>query len=417
MNPRLPWLWLYVLINIIAALIMIDSGELIGDLKGIHLYSQSALLWATVLVIASYLAILGPVFNFISRMKIQRFSYKVDESALGRRLGLLLAVLQIFYIIFNLSTNVNIAGSNTARTDSYFSILWVLFPVDALFLIYYGTYRDNKYFYPNLAIWVISNTLRGWGGIFLTIIFFEWCRAVYNKKVKVSWVVIVGLLVIAIYPLLLNLKWLVRDSVATGLSLEALTEGFLDVFESADYLALMGDGLAHLVGRLQSVSVVVDVMRLSDLLQEKFAAGEFAPFWKEGLHGILFDRLFASEKQMLIGVAFTGYENFGFNYKMGDWNVSLGYPSWFFIAPRQILIYLLYTFFLGFISFYLVKKIGISMLSKDMLWYSWSVYLMAPWFLVFTGFIYALFVFLVMKIVLALMLSTRIKPKRIQLID
>jgi hypothetical protein len=412
MNPRLHWLWLFVIVNIIAALIMLDSGELIGDLEGIKVYSQSALWWATVLVVASYLIILGPVFNFISRLKIRSLNFGADESDLGKKIGILLAVLQILFIVFNLSAGVNIAGANNATTDSPFAMFWVLFPVDALFLIYYGTYRENKYFYPNLAIWILSNTLRGWAGIFLLVIFFEWCRAVYNKKVKMSRIVIVGLLVLAFYPLLSNLKWVIRAAAATGLSLEALVEGFASNLESADYLALMGNELVHLIGRLQTTSMMVDVMRLSDFLQAKFAAGEFAPFWKEGLHGIIFDRLFVGEKQSFIGVLFTKYEDFGYDYNVGDWNVSLGYPSWFFITPLLTPVYLLYTFFLGFISFYLVKKIGMSMLSKDMLWYSWLVYLMAPWFLTFTGFIYALFVFLVMKIMLARMPFIRMLPKR-----
>ena len=91
--------------------------------------------------------------------------------------------------------------------------------------------------------------------------------------------------------------------------------------------------------------------------------------------------------------AFTKYGNFNFAYDIGNWNVSLGYPSWFFIAPLLGPVYILYTLMLGFISFYLLKKIGISSLSIDMLWYAWLVYLMAPWLLTFTGFIYALLVF------------------------
>ena len=124
----------------------------------------------------------------------------------------------------------------------------------------------------------------------------------------------------------------------------------------------------------------------------------------------MYDRLFFGERQNFIGVAFTEYENFSFIYDVGDWNVSLGYPSWFFIAPFLTPVYIAYTIFLAFISFYLVKKIGMSLLSKDMLWYIWLLYLMAPWFMNFTAFIYALCVFLVMKIVLARLPSFRLLP-------
>lgn len=399
-NPRIYWLWLYVFVNIIAAFIMFDRGELIGDLDGIKLHSNEALFWATVLVVASYLIILGPLFNFISRIKIQRINFGADEPRIGRKLGIIIANFQVAFIVFNLLTGTNLAGSNNTNTGGFFGMFWVLFPVDALFLIYYGTYRENKYFYPNLVIWLLSNTLRGWGSVVLAVIFMEWCRAFYNKKIIKSRVVIIGLFLLLCYPLLTILKFAMRASVATGLSLSALSEGFSINLESADYLSLMGDGVIHLIGRLQSVSFTVDVMRLSELLQAKYAANEFSPFWKEGLHGILYDRIFVGEKQNFIGVAFTKYENFGFIYDVGNWNVSLGYPSWFFVTPYLTPVYLAYTVFLGFVSFYFLKKIGITALSKDMLWYSWLLYLMAPWFLTFTAFIYALCVFLVMKIVL-----------------
>ena len=389
---------------------MLDRGELIGDLDGILIHSNEALLWATVLVVASYLIILGPVFNFISRIKIKSINFGTNEPEIGRKFGIVLIILQLLFLVFNLLTGVNVAGSNNTNTDSFFAMLWVLFPVDALFLIYYGTYRESKYFYLNLVVWLFSNTLRGWGSVVLTVIFLEWCRTFYNKKVMKFRVVISGLFLLLCYPLLSILKFSMRASVETGLSLVALADGFSANLKSSDYLSLIVDGLNHLIGRIQSVSYTVDVMRLSHLLQTKFASGEFSPFWKEGLHGIMYDRLFFGERQNFIGVAFTEYENFSFIYDVGDWNVSLGYPSWFFIAPFLTPVYIAYTIFLAFISFYLVKKIGMSLLSKDMLWYIWLLYLMAPWFMNFTAFIYALCVFLVMKIVLARLPSFRLLP-------
>ena len=389
---------------------MLDRGELIGDLDGILIHSNEALLWATVLVVASYLIILGPVFNFISRIKIKSINFGTNEPEIGRKFGIVLIILQLLFLVFNLLTGVNVAGSNNTNTDSFFAMLWVLFPVDALFLIYYGTYRESKYFYLNLVVWLFSNTLRGWGSVVLTVIFLEWCRTFYNKKVMKFRVVISGLFLLLCYPLLSILKFSMRASVETGLSLVALADGFSVNLKSSDYLSLIVDGLNHLIGRIQSVSYTVDVMRLSHLLQTKFASGEFSPFWKEGLHGIMYDRLFFGERQNFIGVAFTEYENFSFIYDVGDWNVSLGYPSWFFIAPFLTPVYIAYTIFLAFISFYLVKKIGMSLLSKDMLWYIWLLYLMAPWFMNFTAFIYALCVFLVMKIVLARLPSFRLLP-------
>jgi len=54
---------------------------------------------------------------------------------------------------------------------------------------------------------------------------------------------------------------------------------------------------------------------------------------------------------------------------------------------------------LGFISFFILKKIEVTELSKDMLWYAWLIYLMTPCFATFVAFVYAIFVFLVIQII------------------
>lgn len=397
MNPRIPWLFLFVLINVVAALIMFSTGELIGDLSGMRLHSESALFWATLLVIGSFCVVLGPVFQCVSKIKIEKFTFRGGEAILGQRIGRSLIVLQLIFLAFNLMTGVNIAGSNTVRSENLFGLIWVFIPVDMLFMIYYGVYREDRYVYPNLVLWIVSNLLRGWAGIFLTVIFIEWCRKKRLGHLSSLRVGLWGLLVLVAYPLVSNLKWIVRASTAAGLSLESIVEGLSSSLEAADYWMLMEHGLNHIVGRVQSVSNVVDVIRLSDFLQARFDAGDFAPFWMEGLHGIAYEKTFHSKPSVFIGVAFTGYEDFGFDYELGDWNVSLGYVSWLFIVPYLIPTYFLYTLLLCFLSMYLLKKIGANDLSKDMLWYVWLVYLMAPWFASFVAFIYAMMVFLVLK--------------------
>lgn len=173
-------------------------------------------------------------------------------------------------------------------------------------------------------IWLLSNALRGWSGVFLLVIFFDWCRAAHKRRLVIGRIMIIGVLIIVFYLLLSNFKWIMRASSATGFSLDTLIDGFANNLEANDYLVLIGNGLTHLLGRIQTTSILVDVFRLSDLLQEKFSTGEFAPFWKEDLHDYLFDRLFSSGNQQLIGVAFTKYESFGFDCTVGDWNISLG---------------------------------------------------------------------------------------------
>lgn len=398
MNPRSHWLLFFVVINIAASLIMYIDGELIGDVAGIGISNNVDIIVALSLVIFTYFIILGPVFNYISKIEIKKINYNVSESILGVRIGIVIFLLQCLFIAFNYSTGVNMAGSNNNKTDSAFNIFWVLCPIDSIFIIYYGMYRDSKFFFINLGVWILSNLLRGWTGIFFAIVFFEWCRAIRKKNLSVFKILFFGVIIIISYPLILNLKWIIRASASSSFSIDTLIAGFINIFDEIDYFLMIGNGLTALIGRLQTTSMVIDVMRLSDLLQTKFSGDDFAPFWKEGLHGIAFNSLLGWEKQKYIGVAFTMYENFNFNYNVGDWNVSLGYPSWFFIAPMLIPIYIIYTIFLGSISFYFLKKLNITSSSVDMLWYIWLVYLMAPWFSQFVVFIYALFLFLLVKL-------------------
>lgn len=399
MAPRYHWLIAYVAANIVGAFIMGVTGKLIGDADGGRLHSQDALFFAVFLVCSSYLIILWPAFKILSKCRVKTIKFRTDDAKIGVRIGRLLLFFQVAFMVFNLTTGVNVAGSQL-KTDSVFSIVWIIIPVDVLFIIYYGTYRENKYFYINAVVWFISNFLRGWGGVYLFILFFEWCRGVRNKTITIFRALALFVIVLVAYPILTNIKFLVRASGRESLSLNYILEEINNILLTQDYFLLFGEGVSHLIGRLQSTSQVVEVMRLSELLQSEFSRGRFTPFWLEGLHGIILGRLM-DERYIPITVEFTKYGSSGWDNNVGDWNMNIGYPGWFFISPSLILVYLVYTFLLGFLSFFLMKKIGISELAKDMLWLGWLIFLLAPWFAAFVNFIYALFVFLLMKILMA----------------
>lgn len=400
MNARLPWLWLYCIVNIVAALIMLNGSAIMGVVA----YSQSTLLLATILTIVPYLIILGPVFNSISKIQVRKINFGSNEVNTVQKIGLILIFFQILYIFFNSANNINIAGTLN-ENNSVFSLFWVLFPIDTLFMIYYGLYREDKYIYPNMIIFIYSNVMRGWGGVIMFIIFIEWCRSFKKNKGSMlrtaSVWILLGITVLICYPILLNFKWIIRYYAKTGLSVALIVDQLLNLLDFNDYMSAFFLGIEQIVERLQSVSMVVDVIQLSDLLQTKFINGSFVPFWMEGLHGIAFYKFFFSQNPVYIGVAFTGYRDFGFDFELGSWNVSLGYASWLFIAPYWTPIYVVYTFILGFFSLWLLKKIEFTELGKDFLWYIWLTYLLAPWLATFVAFIYALLVFILLKIVLS----------------
>ena len=412
MNPRTPWLVLYIFVNIYAAFFIFNTKELMGDVSYVTLYSDNALLYATAIVVLSYLFISVFVFNFIVKIKVKAINFGHKSTGIGKQIGILLIFLQIAFMAFNFLTGVNVGGSRLTRTtDSPLAMIWVLIPVDILFVIYYGMYRESKYFYPNLIVFVISQVSRGWVGNFMVIIFFEWCRLVRRRKIKAIPLLFAGLIILILYPLLTSLKWAIRASAANVVSATGILERMSDFLKAADFFSIVSSGINHLIGRLQLTSMMVEVIRLRDTLQTGFENGDFYPFWMEGLHGIFFDKLFHGEKIMNIGVAFTMYEDFwGKVFDVGSYNVSLGYASWFFITPYLAPFYVIYTLLLGFVSYFLVKKIGISELSEDMLWFYWLGLLLAGWLAVFVTFIYALLLFLIIKIIFSWLPTFRFWP-------
>ncbi len=398
-SPRLHFLYLFIALNCIAAYLMYLDRELIGDAKG-SVHSISNLIFSMLLVIASYYIVLSPLFNLMYKFKVDSFQFRPYSYLAGARIGKFLILIQIAYIIFNYVFGLNTAGAANKVTTSL-SIIWILLPPDALFIIYYGVYRENKYFYPNLAIYLISNFLRGWSGIFFITIIFEWCRAVRMQKLNPKIVIILLITVLLLYPFILNLKFAIRASASLNITLDQLIQNFLQQINANEYSLLFGNALQQLVGRLQVTSILVEVIRLQDVLQEKFANGDFAPFWLEGLHGIFYYKIILGRFPVWLGSYFTQY--IGSPLNLGDWNVNVSLAAWFFVAPYLSIIYITYILFICFISYYLTRKIhGDNIESeKDMLWITWLLYILPPWFSVMVAFIFALGIFLLLKIIMS----------------
>lgn len=400
-NPRLHWLFVFVFFNIVAALIILSSGKLLGDVGDLPLWSKNDLIWASISIIFSFVIILVPLFELLEKIQVNTLHSHNDE-VIGRRVGKALLLFQLGFIAFFLSTGTFVAGS-TVKSESLLSIFWVLVPNDALFLIYYGVYRKNKLFYPNLVVSIISNILRGWSAIFLIIIFMEWCRLVRAGKLRIKYVLICFIIVMLSYPFLLLVKLQIRFFFNSGFSIFEISNILQNVSENlsvSDFLSLVTEGLNQIVGRLQFVSNVITLMHFSNNVQHAIDLGNIAPFWREGLQGLVLDRL-TGIKVMNIGVAMTEFIDPN-QVQIGSWNMNTGYTGWFFVMPYYVPLYILYTCSLAFLSMALVKKISRSSLSRDMLWFGWLTFLIPGWLASFVLFIYALIFFLCLQVFLIL---------------
>lgn len=393
----IPWLLGFIFVNIIATFIMLDSNELIGDLKGTVVSNPYILLLSLILIVITYFFLMWPFFISVFSIKIKKLKFNRDENIISLRLGFFILFIQVCFFLFNSYYGVNVAGTNNKTADTPLALIWVLIPADALFVVYYAFYRDSKFFKVNLIFWLFSNIIRGWAGVILFVIFFEWCRLVRRNALSFTKIFIAVLLVLILYPLLTIAKWVIRASGGRDFSFEVLYDAVLKNLNEQSYLDLIYFGLEHIIGRLQLTSILNEIINMKDKLQFLYQNNDFQPFWMEGLHGILIERLFYGEKTRNLGVAFTEYANFNWVFEVGDWNINASLPAWFFISPWSSVLYLLYIFSLCFFSVFLVKLIGQTNSARDLIWLSWLVYLVPLWLGTFVALIYALFVFLLLK--------------------
>ena len=405
------FLWSYILINTIATFQIILSNESIGDAANAPYYDINRILVAASIIIALYYIILFPIFKSFDQIPIKQFFKENtgNNEVVGFRLGVVLAFLQIMFLVFCLANGVAIAGAGNKKADDWLlSYFFVLVDTDFLFLIYYGLYRENKAFYPNAAIWIISSIARGWNGIFIFILFFEFIRLHRAGLLNVKLLLLVALASAILYPVLSAAKWIIRANAFAGVDYGMVVSELFEAIQAENYFELVFDGIQHVISRLQTVSLLVEVIENASSLQDDLANFRFLPFWLEGIHGILFDRLFYGTERLPVGVVMTEYLA-GFTDVEGIGNVNLSFAGWFFIAPMLTPFYLLYTAALGFFSMYFVKKIDNSRSASDLVWFVWIIYLMPPWLGAVFKFIYSAVLFLILKIAFANFTRTSVR--------
>ena len=403
LNPRVIWVSMYCAINLICGIVIYFTRNLLGEASSLTLEHRGVVPWITLLIILSYILPLLIVFPLFSKIKIRPVQYSRHD--LGNAVGVLCLILQLAYIAFFIKTGTGVAGSMN-RTDSPFSIFWVLLNQDSLFYIYYGFYRSKRMFWPILLVSIISNILRGWNGIFVVIVFMESCRLMRAGKLRAKHILLGASFVTVCSPVIWVFKWQVRAVLSQGVKLTdlgALLTGVIGSLGTTGVLQIAGIALLGMLARLQLVSDVVVVFQNSHVLAEKIANGIINPFWREGLLGLTLDRLFGIRTPDL-GVAVANCID---PFHLNNWNVNPGYVGWFFLQPWTIPLLLFYTAVLCWISMYFVKKLAPGETSLDILWLAWLSFLVPAWLASMVLFIFVLFAFHCLHLLAALYFKWR----------
>ena len=387
-NPRPLWLALFIAVNILCGVIIYSGNRLLGETQELRLDDRFIVFSAVAIVVLTYIVLLALVFPALTRIKIAPRLRTLPTGPQSDAVGILLFVLQIGFIAFFEATGTFVAGS-TERSDSVLSVVWVIVSVDTLFFVYYGFYRESRLFWPNLAISVVSNMLRGWTGIFILIAFMESARAMRRGKFSLKILAPIALVFVLAYPavnlLKLQIRFMSSGATQDG-SFLALVKSTIDDMGPSDYADIMESSGEALLARMHLVSNTIAVQQLHGVLASAVQNGDIEPYWKEGIYGIAYDRLAGNTPRFNIGVALA--YAIDPDQEEGSWNSNPGYASWLILDPASAPLYLGYTTGLLFLCVVVIKRLGGGTAAYDMLWWACLGYLVPGWtasFVLFTN--------------------------------
>ncbi|VVE47696.1 hypothetical protein PMO31116_04456 [Pandoraea morbifera] len=384
--PRAVWLIFYLLVNLGFYLLISETQLLYGETHVVPLLSGTPVGWIFLSLAASYIAFNVVLFRWFSRIGVPRLKGASDEERSSRIIGRVLAVLQVLFVVFFLATGTYVAGSST-RDSSLLSYLWVLLPVDVLFYVYYGIYRDTKYFKINVVIWLISNFIRGWSGVLLTVIFFESCRLIRRGALKFHHVVLALVGLFVGYPILYFGKLYIRYFAfhANG------DDGFstmMNAISGDGTLGIIGIALTQVFQRFQLMSSAVALYLIGPAMHDQVMQGSVYPMWLEGIHGIALDKVLGNAPALSLGQAVAQYlDPVSLDV---NWNVNPTFIGWFSVVPEWSLWNCLYAILLCAMSVCFAKLMSRRVEAMDMVWYAWLVLLIPGWYGAFFLFVYAL---------------------------
>ncbi|RJG02932.1 oligosaccharide repeat unit polymerase [Noviherbaspirillum sedimenti] len=392
---RACWLAVYIAANLIAAIVFFRSGQLDGDLIGYPLPDHSVLVVASIAVVASYLIWMGPLFGAMNSFKVNSLVPSWGKIHLPhdeKFVGVFVILVQLLFLLFNIAEGTNVAGSRFS-TDSPLRFIWILFVPDTLFLIYYGIYRKSRFFKFNLALYLISNVMRGWLGTWMIVFFMEGAYRVSEKRLDWKKVLLFLVAFSLLLPLLVQIKWTIR-TVATGgvFNGNEILEQILMFTNTANWFDSFREAIQPIVMRLQHLANVIAIIDQSSILSDGLKNREFLYFFEEGVPQYTIGQILGMTGVSDIHIMLLTYlipEQLPVDTIT---NTHVGLAGWFWIAPHLISIYIFYLLVLCWAGIWLAKKIGGGNLLMSVVWFAWLGFLMNGWFAAYIGFLQGIFI-------------------------
>lgn len=394
------WLGIYVLAAIVVSIMIATEEVLLGDFKDVLLPDYHTLIIAISFIVVSYLIWMGPVFRVMEKAAISPVfkHWESDASANEVRLiSMIVLSLQIAFMFYFVVEDIGIAGS-IARSDSALKYLFILFPIDAIFLVYYALFRRTSWIAFNLPIFIFSNFMRGWFGFWMLILFIECAYRIHENRFKWKEVVLAFVLLVLTIPWLISLKWFIRNN---GYSYLFNLDNVENIFHNVDWWANLVAMIEQLIYRLQHLDSLIVIIDNSPFLIEKLHNREFLYFFQEGLPQFAFERLFDWPRIPTISIQLIDW--FALYKPSADviTNTHIGLVGWLWLMPDYWFLYLAYLLMLSWFSIWIAKKLGGSGLLIDLVWFLWLTLLMNGWFWAYIEFLQALVIMICIRVLIS----------------
>lgn len=383
---RYSWLFLYLLINIIAYFIIINTGQYLGDVKNHSLGESHYLIYALFTVLTSYFLILFLIFEFIKKIKVKTLNLDTNIQFIDF-FGYIILFLLSFYFYFLVSNGIR-AGF-TGTISSPIKYIWILIPIEYIFFIYYVLCKEwNKIKFINLILVIISSLYKGFGGILFFLLFIEVQNYLIKRGLKKRFVIFIFLFIL-IFPLLHVIKASSRISNQDIDFLILISTVFFDL-NLDNLLGYISFTITYLVERIQIISITAEVIKTINEIRDGVDTGIITPFWLEGLHGTIINKLLNIES-FNIGTFIPTTSSFNSTREIGSWNTNPGVLIWFWIYPLYGLFLFAYILVLIFCLIFLSKKISYNNGLLNLAWVGTLSFLLPPWISSFISFILAFF--------------------------
>lgn len=388
---------IYLVANIIAAIIYFFSGVVGGDLRGYELrYPAMMLVALFILMLSMYflLCLLYPILE--SFIKVKRISTSKNYFTLD----VFFIFLNLSFGLFSLKYDIGIAGvdidKGVPKMPLYFFIV-----MQPIFLTYiylaYTSDQKRKLFYVNAIILMLFSVLKGWlsSFIYLAYIFIMLNNDFILKyKIKFLSVFILGVMLSPFLKFFKSVVSTVNNSQNGASYTDAINAVmyYRDINSISDLFKIY---LLSTIERFEHVSIIYFGLienKIDDIVNSVRITPFFAEGWIQNRVYEIFSLSKTTDLQLVLAQAIHGAYS---------WRINTPISLWMIVESNQLLLILFYIIFLVTLTILLSK-----LLSRQVVSFSWItvlIMLLHGWFYSFSLYIQALVMFILIILCIRIM--------------